>query len=245
MRRQLHRIIALIALIGCDDPTVTWSDVSYRPTDPKGTASLSYALPDSAGCEFTARPFSIGDKTHTVWWSIRRDSSGILKYSSRTGGGWEAAVTVDTTDRSRRGCDRPAPAIAVDSAGQIYIAYFMEPQPGAGIFFVHKMDSIGFHDPISIAYGKRPSAVSVSASADRVAVAFEEPNTARGQIWLALSQSMGHLFESRMPVSGVSEIASNPAVILRGTKLEVDWYELIQSDSSQKLRMAKRTGTWE
>jgi hypothetical protein len=107
------------------------------------------------------------------------------------------------------------------------------------------MDDTGFHDPMSIAYGKRASAVSIASAGDKVAVAFEEPNAERGQIWVALSRSMGHLFEYRGPVSSAPEMSRRPHVLLHGTKLEVSWLELVQSDSSGKTRLAKRTGNWE
>jgi hypothetical protein len=128
--------------------------------------------------------------------------------------------------------------------GRLYVAYFLEQATGPGIFFVHRMDATGFHDPVSIAYGKRPSEVSLATEGDRVVVAYEEPNAERGQIWVALSGSMGHLFEYRGPVSGASELSRHPEVQLHGTKLEVSWLELIQSDSSGRTRRARTTGTW-
>ncbi len=245
MHKKLLLVIALLAITACKHGPVEWSDVAYKSVDssamPEGSA---ITLPDSAGCVSTAHSFRTGDETHVMWWSVRRDSSATLMYSSSTNGQWKPSITVDTTDRGRYGCDRPGPGLAADAGGRIYAAYFLEQSTGAGIFFVHRMDSSGFHDPVSIAYGKRPSAVSVTSQGDKVSVAFEEPNAERGQIWVALSASMGHLFEYRGPVSGASEVARHPKVQLDGTKLEVSWLELVQSDSSGRMRLAKRTGTW-
>jgi hypothetical protein len=128
--------------------------------------------------------------------------------------------------------------------GYVNIVYFLEPATGAGVFFTHSMDESGFHDPVSIGFGKRPSEVSIAAQGDRVAVAYEEPNAERGEIWLALSTSMGHIFESRVPVSSANELASEPSIRLSGTKLDVQWKELLQADSLARKRTANRTGTW-
>lgn len=239
-------IFALVgSIIGCDKGPVEWSDVTYsEPITDARPAVPAISLPDSAGCRTTARTFTVGAQRHTIWWTVRSDSSAILRYSLVAGSANEIPVSVDTTDRSRRGCDRPAPVLAADEEGRVYAAYFLEPASGPGIFFVHKMDSIGFHDPISIAYGKRPSAVSLAVAGDRVAVAYEEPNSARGQIWVALSATMGHLFEFRGPVSASSEISRRPEARLNGTKLDISWAELIQSDSNGRSRRAQRSGIW-
>lgn len=245
MRRKVVSAIALVSLVACKESPVAWSDVSYRAANatPERTSPL-VALPDSSGCASTSNSSRIGGEKHMMWWSVRKDSSAVLMYSSTTEGRWNPAIKVDTTDSGRRGCDRPSPGLVVDAMGRIYAAYFLEPSAGAGIFFVHRMDNSGFHDPVSIAYGKRPSAVSVASDGEKVAVAFEEPNAERGQIWVALSGSMGHLFEYRGPVSGASEVARHPLVELRGRKLEVSWLELVQADSSARMRLAKSTGTW-
>lgn len=240
------RAVCLVGLLlcGCQKPPVTWSDVVYSQEIPERGTGAKLEVPDSAACVSTVRHADIPGEIQTVWWSIRPDSSAVLRYSSSTNADWQPVITVDTTDRSRMGCNRPAPAIAADREGRLYVAYFLEQATGPGIFFVHRMDAAGFHDPVSIAYGKRPSEVSVAAEGDRVVVAYEEPNAERGQIWVALSGSMGHLFEYRGPVSGASELSRHPEIQLHGTKLEVSWLELIQSDSSGRTRRAHSTGTW-
>lgn len=243
---RLVGVFALVAaMLGCEKAPVEWQEVVYSDLAPDAlSAAMPVGIPDKPGCMASVRTARNGTTTHAIWWSVRPDSSAILRYATFPDSGDLAPVSIDTTDRSRRGCNRPAPALAADDQGRVYVAYFMEPTSGPGIFFAHKMDDVGFHDPISISYGKRASAVSMAVAGDRVAVAYEEPNTERGQIWIALSASMGHLFEYRGAVSGPSEIARRPRVNLSGTKLDVTWAELIQSDSSGKARQAQRTGIW-
>lgn len=243
MNRFMWSALVVVA-VACRQDPISWSEVSYGPTGFIGSPqNPQVAIPDALACQSSIRLVS-GPHNQAMWWSVRSDSSAVLMYSSALPGGWAPTIKVDTTDRSSRGCNRPAPGIASDDEGRIYAAYFMEPPTGAGIFFAHRMDDTGFHDPIAIAYGKRPAEVSVATEGERVVVAYEEPNAERGQIWLALSNTMGHLFEYRGPISGASEVARHPIIQLHGTKLEVSWLELIQSDSSGRVRLARITGTW-
>ncbi len=240
------RLLAIaLTLTACEKPVVAWSDISYPVESPTGSVSGHPQVDDDRACATTIRASGNGADSVAAWWSIRNDSSSVLRFSRFAEGQWSAPIAIDITDASSRGCNRPAPAIAADiSQGYVHIVYFLEPASGAGVFFAHSMDATGFHDPVSIAFGKRASEVSIASSGDRLAVAYEEPNAERGQIWLALSGTMGHIFESRLPVSSPNEIAKSPVVTLDGTMLEVEWLELLQADSLRRSRLATRTGTW-
>lgn len=154
-------------------------------------------------------------------------------------------MVVDSTDRGGSGCRRPAPALFADSSnGNVHIAYFIEPPGGSGIFVIHSMDSgSSFHSPVAVAFGSRPSATAVSAEGDRVAVAYLQPMGERSQVFVALSTTAGHIFESGIPVSEDNADARNPRVSLRGTKLEVSWTEHAARTSAPD-RDAARTGVW-
>lgn len=239
-------IIAAVLLFAtaCQKASVEWSDVSYVASK----EAIQFPIrpfPDSTLCRRSLRMEGAGADSVATWWSVRSDSSARLMFTRTLNGAWMAPTAIDTTDASSRGCTRPAPAIAADRrTGYVNIAYFLEQASGPGVFFTHSMDETGFHDPVSISFGKRPSEVSIATQGDRVAVAYEEPNAERGQIWLALSKTMGHIFEERVPVSGTNELAGKPWIRLTGTKLDVEWNELVQTDSVRRERTASRTGTW-
>jgi hypothetical protein len=244
MRWGVPAVLTCLLAWACEKPPVEWSDTSYS-TIPAGTEKPALReFGDPRACSATLRMSGTGRDSVAVWWSVRNDSSAVLMFTRWQPNNWITPIAIDTTDASRRGCARPAPAIALGSEGNVHVTYFLEPATGPGVFFAHSMDSMGFHDPVSIAYGKRPSETDVASAGDRVVVAYEEPNSERGQIWLALSQTMGHIFESRLPVSSGNEIAGSPAVKLDGTKLEIEWKELVQADSLGRSRRASRTGTW-
>jgi len=155
-------------------------------------------------------------------------------------------VIADSTDHSTRGCGRPPPAIAADpGTGYIHLAYFSEPNTGSGIFFAHSMDSAKtFHSPVPIVFGRNASRVSVASSGDRVVVAYEDPNAQQPSIGVALSKTMGHIFEARVTASGDNGIARQPVVRLKGRLIQVWWSEYSANPTISATRPMYREGKW-
>ena len=170
-----------------------------------------------------------GDTAYATWWTMRPDSTAALVVARSDDGGWHwrPAVIADSVDRGRSGCRRLPPAIGADSlTGDVLVVYFMQAPEGPGLFFTHSMDAGAmFHAPVAIVYGERASAAAVSSRGDTVAVAYEDPNAAVPQVWLALSRSQGHIFEHRLGVSTASARGENPAVVVRDGRVAVAWNE--------------------
>jgi len=185
---------------------------------------------DSAACQGSFRVSALSStEIYSVWWS-KRDGGRAVLLSSRSddaGGTWIAPVPVDTTDRSAVGCSRPAPAIAADGAsGYVHVTYFLNAAGGPGVFFAHSMERGElFHSPVPIMYGDRPSSTAVAAADSVVVVAFEDPNSERGQIALAMSRTWGHIFARERPEAstGTPE-AERPLVALRKQLVAVGWH---------------------
>ena len=234
--------LVLACLTACENPPVSWSEVEHVGSFP-GTSPV-FAAPSPA-CPGSGRSARLATSELAVWWEIRADSSAMLRFSRRADGTWSAPVTIDSADRGRRGCARPAPAIAADSAtGSVHVAYFLEPAGGAGVFFAHSMDGGElFHDPVPIVFGRRPSQVDVDADGDRVAVAYEEPNAERPQVFVALSATMGHIFEHRAPLSSENVTATGPRVRVTGDSVDVRWRQRSHVSSSEA-GAARRAGRW-
>lgn len=256
----VRNLAALVALCACSRDPVSWSDVRYSLAAGTGLSTAqsedsgaiehrgysAAAIPDAAACRASIRLARSGKSFFAVWWSARPDSSAALLASrSDDGGPWVIPVAADTTDAGRRGCSRPAPSIAADiGTGYVHLAYFIEPSSGAGVFSSHSMDrDSSFHSAVAMVYGSRPSNTAIAAQGERVVVAYEDPNSPRPRIFVALSQTMGHIFEARLPVSAENAAAADPDVRLRGTKLVVSWDERTSEDSAVA-RHASRTGIW-
>jgi len=185
---------------------------------------------DSSACPGSFRVSALSPtEIYGVWWS-RRDGGRAVLLASRSddaGGTWMAPVPVDTTDRGAIGCARPAPAIAADgSSGYVHVAYFLNAVGGPGVFFAHSMDRGElFHSPVPIMYGDRPSSTAVAAADSVVVVAFEDPNSERAQVALAMSRTWGHIFAPQRPeASSGTPDAERPLVALRKQLVAVGWH---------------------
>jgi len=167
-----------------------------------------------------------GTERYAAWWAPRADSSAALLSARSTDAGrsWSAPEPVDTADHRPTGCNRPAPAIAADSSsGYVHVAYSMRDAQGAGIFFSHSMErGKMFHWPVTIVYGDNLTDVAIAVHGDTVAIAYVAPSSDHPQLGLALSHTMGHIFEDRLTVPSSSD-ASDPAVAIAPGRLGVAW----------------------
>jgi hypothetical protein len=246
--RRLPLVFCLAILASCKADPVTWGEavISGGPSAPRDSiARISIA--DSRMCSVSVRVASAGNSSYAAWWRVNGDSSSSLMVARSTPGGtWSNPVVADSTDHSNRGCGRPAPAIAVDTvSGYVHVAYFLEPQEGPGIFFAHSMDSgATFHSPVPIVFGKTPSRVSLATHGDRVAVAYEDPNSRQPMIGVALSKTMGHIFESRVVATPDNGRAMQPIVRIDRDSLRLWWSEYSADSSISATRPAYRAGLW-
>ena len=250
----------MAVLAACDPSPVQWTrDHTVRASGtPEVLTGDGAALPDSlaslrarmapptAACAGSFRIARAGGKIFAAWWAPRADSSALLASSTTQDEGltWSSVAPVDTSDRGRTGCARTPPSIAADAAsGYVHVAYAMLAVEGPGIFFAHSMDGgVTFHAPVAIVYGERLGRTSVAAAGDVVAVEFEDPNSRTPRIGLALSGTMGHIFEERLlPVSDDNGAATHPLVAVEGRRLSVAWQE--QGATDERVMLHVRTGT--
>ena len=225
----------VLALAACAVEPVEWGEISYRPSrlgDPDTrSAIMSANLPEIPGtvstCIRSIRAAGDSADLFRVWFTARADSSVLLsaQRSKDQGRSWLAPIAIDSVDRGRRGCDRPAPGTVFDPvSGYLYLVYFIEPPTGAGIFFAHSMDRAEmFHSPVPVLYGKRPSMANVTGRGDSVVVVFEDPNALQPRIGYALSHTNGHMFERRGQVTPSEEVATGPWVGLDSDTITVWW----------------------
>ncbi len=248
-------MICALLCAGCVKEPVEWGDVSYRRSqlgDPNArSAIMSANLPaipgTSAACIRSIRPAGNAGQLFRAWWSSRSDSSVVLSMHRSLDGGrtWQSPVEVETRDRGRRGCNRPAPGISYDStSGYVHLVYFIEASDGAGVFFAHSMDNGRmFHSPVPVVYGSAPSVASVAGHGDSVVVVFEDPNSTTPRIGIVLSPATGHIFDQRAQVTPDDVAAVTPWVALEGKRITVWWNT--PSDSTSTDRVGFRDGTWQ
>jgi hypothetical protein len=260
--RRLPLALVAFGLAGCAPPPVDWTPP--RPAArPVGTAvaltadgalhpdtmlALAERVSAPAGplCSGSLRLAAARGTLYGIWWAPRPDSGVRLLAARSTDGGstWTAPAAVDTTDVGVGGCRRDAAAIVADSAsGYVHVTYALQAAEGPGLFFSHSMDGgVTFHAPVPILYGERLGRTSVAADGDLVVVGFEDPNSTTPRIGLALSRTMGHIFEHRiLPVSDDNGSAIHPLTAAHGSRIAVAWETPAVDGSSAPL--AVRTGT--
>jgi hypothetical protein len=237
------RLVVLLALglVACEQPPVEWSDPASiaSPADPSrlvlgtdGTPQLLPAaqrvgtLPSSPGlCRASVITAQGTHRLFAAWWSVRPDSSATLYSAASTDSGktWGLPTAVDTSDNSSHGCDRPPPS-ATTVGDDLYLAYSMAAPEGTGVFFAHFMGSM-LHSPVAVIYGDRLVPTAIAADADRVVVAYEDPNGKRQRVDVAFSGTQGHIFEWHETATRDVDVATSPLVALRGHELAVAWSE--------------------
>jgi hypothetical protein len=254
--RRFTTLFLVLTGLGCVNNPIEWGDVSYRAShlgDPDTrsavmSAGMPAAAETTAPCVRSIRTAGDSSELFRVWWASRSDSSVVLSMqrSGDRGATWQSPVTVESRDRGRRGCDRPAPGIFYDPAsGYLHLVYFIEGGDGAGIFFSHSMDDGGmFHAPVPVVYGNRPSSAGVAGVGDSVVVVFEDPNATTPRIGIALSRSAGHIFEQRSEVTPDDVAALAPWVALDHDKITVWWKTPDKSGSPHGDRVGYRVGRW-
>ena len=255
MRNVALLTLLPVALAGCVRDPVDWGDVSYRQSqlgDPDTRSGMMSAnLPAVPGapapCIRSIRTAGAGSDLFRAWWASRSDSSVVLSMQRSADGGasWQTPSTVESRDRGRRGCDRPAPGVFYDPvSGYLHLVYFLEGSDGAGVFFAHSMDKGGmFHAPVAVVYGNAPSVASVAGIGDSVVVVFEDPNATTPRIGIGLSHSAGHIFEQRGQVTPDDVAAVTPWVALDKHGITV-WWKSPNSSAANGDRVGYRTGTW-
>lgn len=228
---------------GCAAPPVDWapvraiavaaSDVALSAdgtlrADTMVALAGTTAPPPGPLCTGSLRLAAAKRTLFAIWWAPRRDSGARL-LAARSGDGgrsWSAPTPVDTTDVGATGCRREPASIAADAtSGYVHASYALQAAEGPGLFFSHSMDrGVTFHAPVPILYGEHLGRTSVAADGDLVVVAFEDPNSTTPRIGLALSRTMGHIFEHRiLPVSDDNGIATHPLAAVHGRRIAVSW----------------------
>jgi hypothetical protein len=232
-----------LACVTCAAPPVDWTppravalptasavleaDGTLR-ADTMAALAATVTPPSGPVCGGSLRLAAARHTLFAIWWAPRADSGARLLAARSADGGrsWSTPAPVDTTDVGVTGCRREPAAITADStSGYVHATYALQAAEGPGLFFSHSMDGgVTFHAPVPILYGEQLGRTSVAADGDLVVVAFEDPNSTMPRIGLALSRTMGHIFEHRiLPVSDDNGIATHPLAAAHGRRIAVAW----------------------
>ncbi|MGQ0714314.1 MAG: hypothetical protein ACT4PJ_11385 [Gemmatimonadaceae bacterium] len=261
-----HRVPAFVALlaISCVPEPIAWEPTrDAREAIHPGTRLAFDAtgsprfvddtvpqvpLPPTA-CSSSLVAADAGREWYAVWFTDRADGGVTLVVSRSADGGatWLPPVIADARDRGTRGCDRPPPSIAADSAsGYVHVAYYLEPPEGAGVWYTHSMErGTIWHQTIGVLYGEEPAHTSVASAGDTVVVAYEHPGSGGRRLGLAISRQTGHTFDERLRVVRANGTVRDPRVAVAGDRVALAWREgSAATDSAGAMRTRLRTGAF-
>lgn len=266
MSRSKPTIAALALLAACAAEPIEWEpprdmagtigattrlvmDASGVPrlVDEPGVAA---ALPPEACESSLVIAQAQKDERYAAWFLARPDSSVALMVARSSDGGatWSTPVVADGRDRGRRGCARPAPALAADSTNAyVHAAYFIEPADGAGVWYTHSMERGAlWHQTIGVLYGEEPAAASVASAGDTVLVAYEHPGSGGSRLGVAISRQAGHTFDERLRAVQANGTVSQPRIALRGGRIALAWREQGRAPGADapEARTRIRMGRW-
>jgi len=261
--KLLITLLAFSGLFACTRNPINWDDPSYLPRDSAvamfgrdsvGMAdwfarargdSLARASPVCGTAEST-----LESSRFRAGWGTKGEGLVVIR-STDSGVSWDVPVVVDARGSGGFGC--PPPAIFADTMNRyLHVSYFLDPQSGAGLYYTHSMNAHElsatgagmFETPRPIVYGRRPYGerplpVSIASRGDTVAVVYEDPNSRRARIELAISTTGGHSFDYRGRVSPDVGEASRPTVRLRAGTIEVVWLQ-VAGDTARAVRRIGR-----
>lgn len=219
---------ALVAAACAPDP-IAWGAVEYAGASFAGETAVAA---DDQLCGVTEVAY--GHDRYRAGWNARTGALTVMR-SGDGGSLWEAPVVPDARESPEPACSRIPPSLFADSGnGFLHVAYFSEAPRGAGVYYVHSMDAarlvqVGpgmFEQPVALTYGRRAARTSVASRGDTVIVAYEDPNSARGGIQLAVSSTAGHSFDARVPLPGGTGPVGQPHVELAAGQITVTWREM-------------------
>ncbi|MBX3131801.1 MAG: hypothetical protein KF689_00270 [Gemmatimonadaceae bacterium] len=261
-------LAALLGVMACLPQPVEWAEQTLRRDGavadtlrleiaedaPDGIAFVPMWTPptwpeEPGACTATRRADrAAGSEAYASWFSVRPDSSVLLRVARSDDGGrsWNTPVTADAMDVGRAGCARPVPYISADTLnGYVHLVYYLDAKEGAGLFFTHTMERGAlFHEPVPIVYGDRPGEAAVASRGDTVVVAYEDPNSRVPRLGLALSRVQGHIFEHRIAASDETGEARTPRVALRGTRLVLGWTATSRGGGTPRTTIRTGTLSW-
>ncbi|MBA3579128.1 MAG: hypothetical protein H0W42_03995 [Gemmatimonadaceae bacterium] len=244
--------IALVffIVVSCAREEISWGPVTYFEESPEARAGSAMLPPrGGAGCAEVV-VVAQGEARYAAWWEVGEGGSSVLMLAGSSDGGthWDTPIVADQRDAGGLRCARPLPSLFADSASEyLHLTYHLSPQGSPGVYFTHSMKASALgtsgegvlHMPVAVIHGERPVRSSVAGRGDTVVVAFEDPNSRKPRVLLALSTGAGHAFTTYDAVSPTGAAASSPRVSLDGRSVIVRWQEEITAGS---YRAASRSG---
>jgi hypothetical protein len=151
----------------------------------------------------------------------------VVARSLDDGTTWSAPVRVHADDWHFDACPHAGPAIALDSAGTLHVAWWTGKEGSAGVFYAQSKDGAkSFSAPIAlgVAQYSRPAHVQMAlASPMKVIVAWDDGTKQIPQVMVRVSENGGASFGDAVALSDPSRASTFPTLGVAGDSIAVAW----------------------
>ena len=168
-----------------------------------------------------------------AWMSWRTVAPGNVRevvVASSTDGGatWSAPVRAQRDGWVFEGCPHAGPALRVDSAGRVHVAWWSGKEGAAGVFYARSDDGgRSFADavPLGVAPFSRPAHVQLAVDGREVVAAWDDGTMEVPRVLVRVSTDGGARFGPAVTASDTTRIATFPVLAFADGRLTVAWSE--------------------
>jgi hypothetical protein len=168
----------------------------------------------------------------------------VVARSDDRGATWSTPERVHADNWVFDACPHAGPALAVDSAGLLHVAWWTGREGSAGVYYSQSRDGAHtFSAPIAlgVAQFSRPAHVQLGlTSKNDVIVAWEDGTRAVPEVLVRVSRDGGAHFGDALPLSDGGRASTFPVLGIAGDSVAVAWSDESASDDADTAGQSMR-----
>ncbi|HEX5830614.1 MAG TPA: sialidase family protein [Gemmatimonadaceae bacterium] len=186
---------------------------------------------ESCPCCRTAIATARDGTVYLAWRAVLPGSvrDVVVARSRDLGATWTTPVRVHADDWVFDGCPHAGPALQVDAAGRVHVAWWTGREGGAGVWYARSDDgarTFAAPVPLGVAEFSRPAHVQLAlADGERVVAAWDDGTRRIPRVVLRVSRNGGRGFGAPVAVSDDGRATSFPVLATPGRTVRVLWAE--------------------
>jgi hypothetical protein len=168
----------------------------------------------------------------------------VVARSDDHGATWSAPQRVHADNWAFDACPHAGPAIAVDSAGLLHVAWWTGREGSAGVYYTQSSDGAHtFSAPIALGVARfsRPAHVQLGLTAgNEVIVTWDDGTRAVPAVLVRVSRDGGAHFGDALPLSEAGRASTFPVLGIAGDSVAVAWSDESASTGADTARPTMR-----